>query len=201
MSSDNPVAAAPIFVLLLSPYKVGSCFVGKILADNGVPHARLHAYDAVEQQKILPTAVTHFITVRRRRQLDLYISAYYADINQAPYYPYAYAATADEVVAAPIETLVEHFKKQPWHSFRWLNFQYYDAWMRWFQRRGVPVLCLETESLSETIAPAFQKLFAAAAPDKVWSIDTKPSHVTEETPNGSRYAELKKAIKAAATLS
>lgn len=194
MSSDPS-----LFVLLLSPYKVGSCFVSKILADNSIPHVRLHAYDTIEQQKYDPSKVTHFITVRRQKQLDLYISAYYADIHQKPHYAYAYASSYDEVAAASMDKLVHHFFQQPWHSFRWLNFGYYQAWLNWFQRRGVPVLCLETESLSETIAPAFKQLFRSI-PDQQWNFDVRPSHVTGDDPNGLRYAELKKAIKSMATM-
>lgn len=181
-----------MFVLLLSPYKVGSCYLAKILEANGVPFVRLHAYDNVERNKYPPEIITHFITAERKVHLNLYISAYYADIHQAPHYPYAFASSEDAVNAAPTRDLVNHFFRQPWHTYRWLNYNYYRGWQRWFAARSVPTLTLHTESLSvdvEQLLPTFFKDHK-----KKWTFDPTPSHVTKDNPSGARYLELRKAI-------
>lgn len=183
------------FVLLLSPYKAGSCYLSKIMSINSVPHARLHAYDAVEQACYPIESITHVITCERKVHLDLYISAYFADIHQKHHYPYGYADTKEAVDAASIEQLVQHFFTQPWRTYRWLNYNYYRGWMRAFARRGIPTLTLITEQLSTPECAKKIEDFIRGSSSSNWKSDPIPSHVTSEHPSGKRYLQLKSAIK------
>lgn len=188
------------FVLLVTPYKVGCCYVSKILADNGVSHARLHSYDADEREKYPPETVTHFITVERESILDLYISAYYADMHQGKsHYPYAYTDSLEKAIASPMRDVVNHFFRQDWTSYRWLNYDYYRGWLRWFARRGVPSITLYTETLSseEITHKALAAAFASAHDGSCWIADKRPCHVTSEHAHGGmRYVAVKAAIRA-----
>lgn len=209
-SSSSTQEPVQFFVLLVTPYKVGCCYVSKVLSDNNVPHVRLHSYDADERAKYPPEQVTHFITVERECILDLHISAYFADMHQGrQHYPYAFTDSLEKAVSAPMRDIVNHFFRQDWSAYRWLNYDYYRGWMRWFARRGVPSLTLYTEKLSENIT--HQALAAAFSPaeeleeeehgphqSSKWIRDPKPCHVTSEhAAHGSmRYLAVKSAIRA-----
>lgn len=174
-----------LFVLILTPYKVGSCYMSKILHDNNIPHARLHSYDENERLKYPTYMITHMITMERDQQ-SLYISAYFADIDKFGSYPYSYGNTEN----ATIQELVEHYFKQDWTRYRWLNYDYYRAWTRWFKNRNIPTLMLQTETLSTTIQQVLPEFLGIVN----LKIDPEPSHVGRDAPNGSLYIKLMDAI-------
>ncbi len=178
------------FVLLLTPYKVGSCYMSKILHDNNIRHARLHSYDYNERLKYSPESITHMITIERIPE-HLYISAYFADIDKSQCYPYSFG-DSESVAKATLSELVNYYFIQSWSIYTWLNFDYYKGWARWFQSRGILVLTLRTETLITTvpvILPTFLDI-----PHDCFIFDPQPSHVGHDAPNGQLYSELKKAI-------
>lgn len=180
-----------IFILLLCPYKVGSCYMSQILHNNNIPHIRLHSYDDLERSKFPTSSITHMITIERNPE-DLYVSAYFADIDQKPAYDYSFGSKED-VTKASIQELVQFYFKQNWSIYRWLNFDYYRGWSRWFQKRGIPVLTLKTESLS-TDLPKLLPSFIGMKKDSL-QFDPKPSHVAKDGPDGSLYLNLQEAIR------
>lgn len=204
------------FVLLLTPFKVGSCYVSSILRENGVQHARVHAYDPDEQAKFPEEKITHVITVERENMTDLYISAFYNDMHHGvQHYPYAFSDNMDDCLNASVAELVEHFRKQDFKSCRWLNYDYYRAMARRFERRDIPVLTLQTEKLSlleshqqiadflgftggviQALAGIDKALPHAAGP--VWLFNPAATHKTSEKKDiGDRYLAFKTAVYAA----
>jgi len=130
------------------------------------------------------------ITVERIPEY-LFISAYFADIDQKPAYPYSFG-TKEDVEKASIQELVDFYFVQNWSIYRWLNFDYYQAWCRWFRRRRIPVLSMKTESLSTDVPNLLSRFLGIE--DSTFRFDPKPSHVAKEGPNGQFYLQLQSAI-------
>ena len=170
--------------------------MSNLLEVNNVPHIRLHSYDTLERERIPADSVTHVITIERIPEY-LFISAYFADIDQKPSYPYSFG-TQEDVQHASISELVGFYFKQNWSIYRWLNFDYYRAWARWFRRRGIPVLSMKTESLCSDVPNLLPKFLGidhdSAEIHHQFRFDPKPSHVAVEGPNGALYLELREAI-------
>ena len=164
--------------------------MSQLLNLNHIPHIRLHAYDSAERDKFPTHMITHMITIERIPEY-LFISAYFADISQKPAYPYSFG-TKEDVEKSSIQELVNFYFEQNWFIYRWLNFDYYQAWSRWFCRRKIPVLSMKTESLS-TDVPNLLRTFLGIE-DNAFRFDPKPSHVAKEGPNGLLYLELREAI-------
>lgn len=164
--------------------------MSQVLTDNKIPHIRLHSYDNIERETISTSIITHMITVERQPE-HLFISAYFADIDKKPAYPYSFGTQIDAENASK-QDLVDFYFEQNWFIYRWLNFDYYRAWSRWFRRRNIPVLCLKTETLS-TDVPNLLPTFLRLNNDE-FIFDPHPSHVAMEGPNGTLYKELRTAI-------
>ena len=164
--------------------------MSQLLDDNHIPHIRLHSYDSIERDKFPTNLITHMITIERIPEY-LFISAYFADIDQKPAYSYSFG-TKEGVEKASIRDLVDFYFVQNWYIYRWLNFDYYQAWCRWFRRRRIPVLSMKTESLS-TDVPHLLPTFLGIEED-TFLFDPKPSHVAKEGPNGWLYLQLRSAI-------
>src|SRR3989304_9352498 len=138
-----------IFILIISPFKTGTCYIEEILEKNEIKHNKLHGYNEIER-KIYPIdKITHVITLRRELR-RLYSSAFFEDIDKPEDYEYAYG-TPDEVEKASVSDLVKHFKLIDWTKYRWLNNEHYDEIMDEFIKKGIPVLKLKTENLKNEI--------------------------------------------------
>ena len=110
-------------IVILTPFRVGSTSVREAL--SGIPNLsihKLHTYGPYEYHIIKPDKVDGVILIYRK-PIDIYISAYFADCDK-PEYPY-YFGTRDDVMAAPIDQLINHFKSFKWETYGWLNYDYY----------------------------------------------------------------------------
>ena len=110
-------------ILILTPFRVGSTSIQKtLLSQTDLTVHKLHSYDQ-QDYKIIPPNLVNAIIFIHRQPIDLYISAYFADCTR-PEYPY-YFGTLKQVLDAPIDTLIAHFKSFNWETFGWLNYDYY----------------------------------------------------------------------------
>jgi len=177
-----------MFVLILCMFKVGSCFIEKCLSDNHIQHVKLHSYD-IDEQKLYPIhQITHIITIKRNPK-DLWKSAFFEDIDKIEHYPYAFG-TSEEVEAATIDQLINHYCAQDWKRYRWLNFDYYKGWIEKFKAIGKPILILNCDNLSDQVAKKLPKFF-----DMNMKLNLKPSHVGKDNTFGKKYQEFKHRCK------
>ena len=173
-----------MFVLILCMFKVGSCFLEKCLADNDVKHVKLHSYDFDEQILHPMDKITHVITIFREKK-QVYMSAFFEDIDKIDQYEYAFG-TQEEIENASIDDLINHFNMQDWSKFRWLNFKYYADWIKFFKRQGKKTLKLNCNQLSIDVNEKLPQFLGKTT----MTIDLNPSHVGIEGKFGNKYSNF-----------
>lgn len=124
-------------VLILSPFKTGTTSLFATFKSNNVDVIKLHDID-----ETFHTDYSHIFLITRN-QKDLYLSAFFQDIDN-PEFEY-YFGTQQEVLEADISDLISHFNRFDFSKYSHLDINHYLDLLKKYFKVNIPNLSEDEE--------------------------------------------------------